>query len=161
MLEKDLNSIIRKSFAEQGSYAFKIQDSGQYINGTVTHQKNPYDGFAYYDRHFVAWESKFLPKPMSLNLQRLEDHQLEALLNTRDNLDCSYALFLVGVKWTARETRVYAFSDLDEIAKRRETHDNILKKEFEALDNYVVVKKGVVDVAEMLSKAGLVSTTVS
>lgn len=147
MQEKDLNSIIRKSFAEQGDFAFKIQDSGQYFDGIVSHQKNPYDGYAYYKGKFVAWESKFLPKPMSLNLQRLEDHQLDALQKTRKYLDSSVALFLVGIKWSTRETRVYYFTDLDYIEERRTNRDNILKKEWEQLTNYVKVSKGLIDLS--------------
>lgn len=152
MLEKDLNGIIRKSFAEQGNFAFKIQDSGQYFDGVVSHQKNPYDGFAYYKGKFIAWESKWLPKPMSLNLRRLEDHQLEALQKTRKTLNSSIALFLVGIKWSTRETRVYVFTDLDYIERRRANKENILKKEWESLTNYVKVKKGQVDIEELIEK---------
>ena len=153
LLEKDLNGLIRKSFAEQGDFAFKIQDSGQYFDGVVSHQKNPYDGFAYYKGKFIAWESKWLPKPMSLNLQRLEDHQLEALQKTRKTLTSAVALFLVGIKWSTRETRVYAFTDLDEIEWRRNNKENILKKEWEKLTNYVKVSKGQVNIEELLEKA--------
>ena len=152
MQEKELNGIIRRSFEEQGDYAYKISDSGQYINGAVTHQKNPYDGFAFYKGKFVGWESKWLPKPQALDLQRLQDHQLEALKKTRDCLDCSYALFLVGIKWAARETRVYIFTDLDDIERRRTNRKNFLKKDFEKMDNYVLVKKGVVNIEELLKK---------
>lgn len=149
MQEKDINGIIRKSFAEQGDFAFKIQDSGQYFDGVVSHQKNPYDGFAYYKGRFIAWESKFLPKPMSLNLQRLEAHQLDALQKTRKYLNSSVALFLVGIKWSTRETRVYYFTDLDNIEKRRNNKDNILKKEWEQLTNYIKVSKGQIDLSEL------------
>lgn len=150
MQEKDLNGIIRKSFAEQGDFAFKIQDSGQYFDGVVSHQRNPYDGFAYYKGKFIAWESKFLPKPMVLNLQRLEDHQLVALQKTRKYLDSSIALFIVGIKWSTRETRVYVFTDLDEIEKRRTNKENILKKEWGLLTNYVKVSKGQIDLNKLL-----------
>lgn len=152
MLEKELNGIIRKSFAEQGDFAFKIQDSGQYFDGIVSHQKNPYDGFAYYKGKFIAWESKWLPKPMSLNLRRLEDHQIEALQKTRKALNSSIAFFLVGIKWSTRETRVYVFTDLDYIERRRTNKENILKKEWESLTNYVKVKKGQVDIEELIEK---------
>ena len=152
MQEKDLNGIIRKSFAEQGDFAFKIQDSGQYFDGVVSHQKNPYDGFAYYKGKFIAWESKFLPKPMALNLQRLEYHQLDALQKTRKYLNSSVALFLVGIRWSARETRVYYFTDLDYIEKRRINKENILKKEWENLTNYVKVYKGQIDLNEVIGE---------
>lgn len=152
MQEKELNGIIRKSFAEQGDFAFKIQDSGQYFDGVVSHQKNPYDGFAYYKGKFVAWESKFLSKPMALNLQRLEDHQLDALQKTRKYLDSSIALFLVGIKWSTRETRVYFFTDLDEIERRRVHKENILKKEWNLFTNYVKVSKGQIDLSKIIGE---------
>lgn len=153
MLEKDLNGIIRKSFAEQGDFAFKIQDSGQYFNGKVSHTKNPADGIAFYKGYFVAWESKWLPKPSSLNLQRLQDHQLDFLKKTKNCLKSSKALFLVGIKWTSRETRVYIFEDIDELERRRNSKENILKKEFETMENYVSVKKGIINIEELFSKS--------
>lgn len=153
MKEKDINSIIRKSFAHQGDYAFKIPDSGSYTDGFVTHTKLPYDGYAYYNGKFIAWESKFLSKPMSLNLQRLEDHQVDALLKTKHCLNESLALFLVGIKWSSRETRIYAFKDIDMINERRNNKDNILKKEWEQLTNYVTVSKGLIDVDRIVQNA--------
>lgn len=153
MKEKDLNAIIRKSFAEQGDFAFKIPDSGQYMNSRVTHTALPADGIAFYKGKFVMWESKWLSSPSSLDLQRLQDHQLESLKLTRDKLDSSLALFIVGIKWGARETRVYCFKDLDLIEERRINKNNIKKKEFETLTNYVTVYKGLVDVEEMIRKA--------
>lgn len=153
MVEKDLNAIIRKSFAEQGDYSFKIQDSGFYQNGKVSHQKNPADGFAFYKGDFVAWESKWLSKPSSLNLQRLQDHQLDFLKKTKDCLNSSKALFLVGIKWTSRETRVYAFLNIDEIERRRNNKENFSKKDFEQMTNYVLVKKGIINIEELLDKA--------
>lgn len=153
MKEKDINSVIRKSFAEQGDYAFKIPDSGSYVEGYVTHTKLPYDGFAYYNGKFVVWESKYLSKPMSLNLQRLEDHQIEALLKTKHCLNESIALFLVGIKWSSRETRVYAFKDVDMINTRRNNKNNILKKEWESLTNYVTISKGKIDVEKIVQIA--------
>lgn len=155
MLEKDLNTIIRKSFSNQGDFAFKIQDSGQYIEGKVTHQQNPYDGYAYYKGYFIAWEGKFLSKPQSFNLKDIREHQILNLKLTRDTLKHSIALLLLGVRWSPKQTRVYIFTDLDTIEERREEKRNILKKELETLDNYVLVKKGEIDIEELLKKGGI------
>lgn len=156
MLEKDINGIIRKSFSEQGDYSFKIPDSGSYIDGFVTHGKSPFDGFAFYKGRFIAFESKYLSSPSAFNLQRIEDHQIDALKKTKQCLDNGIALITLGVKWSPRETRIYAFSNIEEIEERRNNKNNILKKELEKLDNYVIVKKGIINIEELFKKIGII-----
>lgn len=147
MLERDLNGIIRKSLEEQGGFAHKISDAGQ-----VTHSKLPFDGFGYYKGHFVAWESKWLSAPRSLDLQRLQDHQLDALKKTRDLLENAYALFLIGIDYGVRNKRVYYYinNDLSFIEIRRNQKQNILKKEFDTLQNFVKIENGRIDFKKLL-----------
>ena len=147
MLENELNTIVKHSLEHQGGYAYKIPDT---FSAEGNRSKAPFDGFAFYKGHFISWESKWLPKPMSLNLNRLQDHQLKGLKDTKAFVKDSYALFLVGVNYGNGKKRVYYFTDLDDIETRRKEKRNILKKEFDTLSNYIIIKKGEIDFSEIL-----------
>lgn len=139
--EYELNSIIKKSL----DWAHKISDAGQ-----IEHGKSPFDGFGRYKVQPVYWESKFLPEVKSFNFNRLEDHQLESLKETSKIKD-SLSLFLIGVVFGRNDIRVFIFRDLNYIENRKKEKRNILKKEFLERTNFIKIKKGMIDIEELLN----------
>lgn len=148
MKENDLNSIISRSLNKKGC-GFKIPDT--FASGSFNHPKLLYDGIGFYNHKFVCWESKYLNEPKSFPFTRLEDHQIKALLDFYENTDC-YSLFLIGVNFGRGDNRVFYWmnDDLYKINERKNNKDNIYKKEFLSLDNYIKIKKGVIDFDEIL-----------
>jgi len=151
MLEKDFNSLVTRSLNNQGGFGFKIPDERSTITGF--HSKNPYDIFGLFNKHFVCWESKYLTKPQSFNLQRLEEHQINNLIKALEICPNSYCIFAIGIDFGRSDKRVYIWKneDLYKIRERKENKLNILKKEFEQRTNFVKIKKGEVDMEEVFN----------
>ena len=42
---------------------------------------------------------------------------------------------------------------MDEIERRRDNKENFSKKDFEQMTNYVLIKKGIINIEELLDKA--------
>lgn len=153
MLERDFNTIVSRSLNNLGGYGFKISDSGQYFNGKVGHSKNPFDGFGRFNNHFVCWESKYLNSPSSFNFNNLQDHQIENLIGFYEGIpEACYSLFLIGVNFGRNDIRAFYWinEDLYNIKKRKENKDNIFKKEFLSLNNFIKIKKGMINLDEIL-----------
>lgn len=150
MLESDFNGILTKSLNESGWFGFKIGDQRSSL--TQFHSKNPYDLFGYYKGKFVCCESKWLKKPSAFNFTRLEDHQIENLIKAYEMLDDCLSIFAIGVDYGRGDKRVFVWknSDLYHIKERKELKNNIHKKEFDILKNYVKIKKGLVNFDEIL-----------
>ena len=138
-------SILNRQIKNSASWGFKIPD------GAMT--KLCFDGFGVYKGKAIYWEAKYLPKPKSFNFNRLEAHQIKALLDIEKlNMENNFApLLLIGVNYGHAQVRVYYYKDMAEIDKRKRNKNNILKKEFDISTNYVVVKKGLIDFDEILN----------
>lgn len=153
MKEREFNTIVARSFNTLGGFGFKIPDSGQYLNGNVTHAQSPYDGYGYFNKHFVCWESKYLNSPSAFNFNNLKEHQINNLIYFYENIpDRCYSLFLIGVNFGRGDIRCFYWinDDLYKIKGRKNNKENILKKDFLAFDNYIKVKKGVLNFSEIL-----------
>ena len=151
MLEKDFNNLIVKSLNNSGWFGFKIGDQGSSITGF--HQKNPYDLFGYFKGHFICCESKWLKKPAAFNLSRLEDHQINNLIKAYEQVDNCIALFVIGIDFGRNDKRVFVWKnqDLYRMKERKEKKENIYKKEFEQLSNYIKINRGLVDFDEIIA----------
>lgn len=153
MKEREFNTIVSRSFNTLGGFGFKIPDSGQYLNGNVTHTQSPYDGCGYFNKHFVCWESKYLNSPSAFNFNNLKEHQINNLISFYENIpDRCYSLFLIGVNFGRGDVRCFYWlnDDLYKIKGRKANKENILKKDFLVFDNYIKVKKGILDFNEIL-----------
>lgn len=152
MIESDFNSIVTKSLNSQGGFGFKIPDERSTLTGF--HSKNPYDIFGIFDGHFIAWESKYLQKPESFNFKELKDHQIDNLIKAFELCPTAVSIFAIGVNFGRADVRCYFWKneDLYTIKDRKNKRKNIFKKEFESLDNYIKIKKGQLDIKEILEK---------
>lgn len=151
--EAEFNSVVSRSLSVSG-YGFKIADT--FASSSLSRSSSPFDGFGYFfDKNNkgypVYWESKFLKEPSSFNFNRLEEHQINNLINFKKAVPDSLSLFLICVDFGRGDKRVFYFKDLDEIYKRKQEKKNILKKEFLELKNYVIIKKGIIDFNEIIN----------
>lgn len=152
MVESDFNGIITKSLNSQGGFGFKIPDERSTITGY--HSKNPYDIFGLFEGHFIAWESKYLQKPQAFNFNKLEVHQIDNLIKAFELCPTAISVFAIGVNFGRADVRCYFWKneELYEIKRRKLNKENIFKKEFESLDNFIKVKKGQLNMKEILGK---------
>lgn len=151
MLENQFNSIVTKSINSQGGFAFKIPDERSTITGF--HSKNPYDIYGLYNNRFICWESKNLSKPQAFNLNRLEEHQIDNLIQSMKLIDNCLAVFAICVDFGRNDKRVFIWKneDLFLIKERKNKKENILKKEFEQRSNFVKIKKGEINLEEVIN----------
>lgn len=140
MNEAQLNTIIGNSL----DWKHKISDGGR-------HGLLPFDGFGILNNQPIYWEAKFLRKPESFNFNKLQDHQIENLLQVQNLLPNNPSWFIIGVNFGRADKRVFLFRDMNYIKKRKEEGNNILKKEFERRKNYVTIKKQLINFKELLS----------
>lgn len=153
MHEKEFNTIVSRSLNTLGGFGFKISDTGQYFNGKVSHLANPCDGIGLLNKHFVCWESKYLNSPSAFNFTNLQDHQIENLIKFYENIpNACYSLFLIGVNFGRGDIRVFYWmnDDLYHIKERKINKNNIFKKEFQTLTNFINIKKGLINFNEIL-----------
>lgn len=144
--EAEFNSVVKRSIDLLG-LGHKIPDT---FTTTGVRAKAPFDGFGSALNKMIVWESKFLHEPEAFNFKRLEDHQIESLLKVYESFtdkDRVLALFIIGVNFGRGDIRAFIWKndDLYTIDSRKKESKSILKKEFLSLDNYVKVKKGVID----------------
>lgn len=151
MLESDFNSIIVKSLNTQGGYGYKIPDTFSIYS--QQRNKAPYDIFGYYKGKFICCESKWLPQPKAFPLTRLEEHQIENLIKAYENIENSIALFIIGVDFGKSDKRCYIWKNesLYYIRERKENKKNILKKEFEQLNNCIPIYKGLINFENIIN----------
>lgn len=139
-------SIINHNIGKSLDWYHKIADGAM--------QKLPFDGFGLYRDKAIYWEAKYLPKPQSFNFHRLEDHQIANLLDI-EKLDKSNGnfipLLLIAVNYGRADVRVFYYKNMSEIDKRKRGKKNILKKEFDSSTNYVTIKKGLLNMNEILN----------
>lgn len=140
MLEKDLNRIVCSSL----DWAHKIGDTVSY--NSQVHQKLPFDGFGLLNGIPIYFECKWLPRAMSFNLNRIENHQIENLQKIHCLNPQVYCVIILGVEWGKSDRRAYIFFNIEEIAKRRLEGKHYLKKELEGLPHYKIKSNKVVDI---------------
>lgn len=146
MKESDINTIIGHSL----SWAFKPPD------GPTLKGYNPFDGFGALRGDInsqgfpVYWEAKHLKKPMSFNFNHLKSHQIQNLVSLKEILPNSLTLFCICVTYKRTEHRLYIFRDPHYILMRKQEKRNILKKEFDARRNYLLIKKKYIDFSSLL-----------
>lgn len=152
MIESDFNGIVTKSLNSQGGFGFKIPDERSTLTGF--HSKNPYDIFGIFDGHFIAWESKYLQKPKAFNFNDLQEHQIDNLIKSFELCPNAVSIFAIGVNFGRADTRCFFWKneELYTIRDRKNNKNNILKKEFEKLDNYIKIRKGQLDIKEILER---------
>ena len=151
MKEREFNTIVARSFNTLGGFGFKIPDT--FASDSYSRSKAPYDGYGYFNKHFVCWESKYLNSPSAFNFNNLKEHQINNLIYFYENIpDRCYSLFLIGVNFGRGDIRCFYWinDDLYKIKGRKNNKENILKKDFLAFDNYIKVKKGVLNFSEIL-----------
>ena len=152
MIESDFNSIVTKSLNSQGGFGFKIPDERSTLTGF--HSKNPYDIFGLFDGHFIAWESKYLQKPSAFNFNNLQEHQIDNLIKAFELCPNAISIFAIGVNFGRADIRC-SFSnneDLYDINASKDTTSTIPQKQFDNLDNYIKIKKGQLDIKEILKR---------
>ena len=136
MDEATINRYIGKS----ASWYHKISDAGR--------GQKPFDTVGIFKDKALYIEAKYLPSPKSFNFNRLENHQIANLLAIEE-LDQGRGNFvplvLIAVNYGRGAIRIYYYTDMANIDKRKREKKNILKKEFDVSTNYVVVKKGLID----------------
>lgn len=136
--ESESCTIVRNSFISQNHYLFKIPDPNSNYTNTI---KRPFDLFGRYEEKPIYIEMKYLSKLESFNLNRIENHQFEALLEHKKIKD---AICLIGLSINVSRTdkRIY-FWDINYIYNRFLSKKNILKKELINIPFYTI-KKGLI-----------------
>ena len=135
--EAECCTIIKNSFITLGQVMWKIPDpSGQY---TQTIQR-PFDLFGTWRGKPIYMEVKYINKLKSFDLQRIEEHQITSLLALKNVLPESICCIALGVKVGRGDNRIYFFTDIYDIERRRTNKQNYKKKELESLPYYPIHK---------------------
>lgn len=152
MRENDFNTIVSHSLSSlENGFGYKIPDT--FASDSFKRSKAPYDGYGFFNKHFVCWESKYLNNPSSFNFNNLQEHQIENLIKFYENIpNACYSLFLIGINFGRGDIRVFYWmnDDLYNIKERKLNKENIHKKEFLSLSNYINIKKGLINFNEIL-----------
>ena len=156
VLESAFNSIVSRSLSlKESSFGYKIADT---FSSGGARSLSPFDGFGVYvsetgKGYPVYWESKSLKEPKSFPLTRLEDHQINYLIKLYNALgEDALCLFLICVDFGRADKRVFVWKnkDLLYIKERKDQKKNILKKEFETLNNFIRVERSTIDFQKIL-----------
>ena len=156
LLETAFNSIVSRSLnLKEESFGYKIADT---FSTSGTRSLSPFDGFGMYVSESgkvypVYWESKSLNEPKAFPMTRLEDHQINYLIKLYNALgEDALCLFLICVDFGRADKRVFVWKnkDLLYIKERKNQKKNILKKEFETLNNFVRVEHNIIDFQKIL-----------
>ena len=139
--EAETCTIIKNSIIVQGGWASKIPDPSTLFSQT---SQRPFDIFGIWEHIPLYMEVKYINKLKSFDLSRIEDHQIQNLLEIKRLLPSAYCCIALGVKVARGDSRVYFFFDIEEVAKRRENKQNYLKKELETMV-YFSVHKNLID----------------
>jgi hypothetical protein len=139
--EAELNSTIARSL----QIGHKIADP----TGTFAVTARAFDGFGSWDGKALYWEAKHLKGLQSFNLKLLRDHQIANLLEFRRKVIDCHTWIILGVSVKRGDNRLYIFSDMEDINRRRDEGRNFLKKEIETLP-YLPISKGLVDLTKIL-----------
>lgn len=64
--------------------------------------------------------------------------------------DAVITAFIICVDYGRGDKRVFIYTDMEEIAKRKELHLNIKKKEFDSNTGYVKIKNALIDLSVLI-----------
>lgn len=142
--ESEVCTILRNSFKEKDEEAFKIPDPSSMYSQTIA---RPFDLIASWRDRMIFIEAKYMKTPGSFNLQRIEEHQIEALQSWKISVPSSESWIVLGVTFGRADHRLYIFKDIHNIAERRTNKQNFLRKELEKLP-YYKVRKNLIDLEE-------------
>lgn len=145
--------MVKNSIVASGGFAHKISDVGQMQHGVL-----PFDLFGCAGNKMIVCESKFNKECVSLNLGRLEKHQIDSLIQVYESFedkDRICALFMVGVVFGHADIRVFWWKneELYNIRDRKKLKENILKKEFVQIPRYLKIKKNLIDFKQILENS--------
>lgn len=145
--EAEFNTIVTRSL----SFGHKIGDQR---STSGYHIKNPFDGFGIASTELgnfpVYFESKYIRNLSAFNWNRLEDHQIDALLACKHLLPDCLVLFLICVDFGRADKRVFVFRDIDYINSRKQLKQSITKKEFIDRKNFIRIKYSKIDFNEIV-----------
>jgi len=140
--ESQACTIFVNSLKLKGEQGYKIPDpTGDFAN-TI---KRPFDIIGSWQNKALYVECKYLSSLKSFDLKRIEDHQIEYLLNFKNNINNAESWIVLAIKVGRGDNRFYIFKNIEEIQKRRLEKKNFLKKELETLP-YLKVKKDLIDI---------------
>ena len=167
--EKEINTIVKKSFGKDG-FGFKISDPPK--SAATCTQKNPFDGFGVididlikdynfkqqkaYENKYVPlyWESKFSKELSAFALKRIEEHQAYYLNHTLKLRD-TFSVVPFGVYVKRGEVRIYLF-DWEALTDLYKREFSIHKKFLEKLPyNKVIIKDGTFSIDHIIIKDDL------
>jgi hypothetical protein len=107
MKERDINTIVARSLNVIGK---KISDGGRGSKGKFT--QNPFDGFGIHEidgkKKNVYFESKFNNKMKAFNVNRIEEHQADALDKFSEG-EGSLCVVPLGIHVSRGDLRIYLF----------------------------------------------------
>lgn len=135
--EAETCTIFKNSLIAAGYKGYKIPDPSGDYGKTI---KRPFDIMGSWANNLLLVEAKFESSLKSFDLQRIEDHQIEELLDWQKKIPGTQSWIVLGVKAARADNRIYIFKDMKEIERRRNTKENYLKKELEKLPYYEVHK---------------------
>ncbi|MFA5385384.1 MAG: hypothetical protein WC364_12135 [Eubacteriales bacterium] len=139
--ESELCTVFKNSLIVVKELGYKIPDpSGDYAK-TI---KRPFDLIGSWEGKLLVVECKYMSTLGSFSLQRVEDHQMEALLQWSRGIPNTQAWIVLGVNVKRGDNRVYVFKDMEEIQRRRDLKENFLKKDLEKMSHFEI-HKGLID----------------
>ena len=140
--ESETCTIICKSIPN----CYKIPDPSSDFTQTIS---RPFDCFGSFRGKPLYIEVKHKKGLLSLNLQDIQDHQIENLMQLKTDMPYAECWIIWGVTTGKHgDNRFYVFTDIHEINRRRNAKENIKKKELETLP-YLKLFKGVVDFSSL------------
>jgi len=165
--EQIINTMVKKSFALDGGFGFKISDPPK--SAAMNVQKNPFDGFGVinttlikdetykkFTSNFIPfyWEAKFMKEVSAFALKRIEIHQAYYLNNTL-KLPETFSIVPLGIYAKRGEVRIYLF-EWEALSQLYENGFSIHKKFLEKLPfNKVVLKEGLFSIDHIITKKTL------
>jgi hypothetical protein len=139
--EATICTIFKNSVIANKGWCAKIPDPASSFG--ISSQL-PFDLFGVLNSKPLYCEVKYISTLKSFDLQRIEDHQIENLMNIQSLLPDSHCWIVLGVKVGRGDVRLYIFNNIIEVNDRRKLRNNYLKKELLTLP-YYLVKKGIID----------------
>ena len=139
--EAEVCTIIKNSFIAIGEECWKIPDPTGDFASTI---KRPFDMFGSFEGNPLYLEVKYMNKMQSFNLNRIEDHQIEALDSLQRKIPTAHCGIALGIKVGRGDNRIIFFHNINEIKVRRKQKQNYLKKELESM-SYFEIHSNLID----------------
>lgn len=138
--EAEACRILKNSFILQGHHLYKIPDPSSDWGSTI---QRPFDLFGRYQDKSLYIECKYSNGLKSFNLDSIQEHQIEGLLEFSKIKDSLCYIFL-AVRVSRGDSRFY-FWPIQEIYSRYLSKENFKKKELETLPYYHVKKSSILE----------------